>query len=134
MGEIVKAVEIVFENLEYVRVPVEHIGAVNLQNVSYSIGFFCTNSVKKHLHTKSAYLQIKKSFRCDIRHDKYADLYEEFKSRIFNPDIVFFRIHYMDGSYEDIYVSWEDCEDSEYKNRLQSTTRDAEGNIIIEIG
>lgn len=135
MSEIVKAVEIVFENLDYVRVPVEHIGAVNLQDVSYSIGYFCTNTLKKHLYTKSAYLQIMKSFMCDIdKHDEYTDLCDEFETRIFSPDITYFRIHYRNESYEDVYVAWEDYEDNEYMNRLQKTTRDEEGNIIIEIG
>ena len=135
MSDIVKAVEIVFENLEYVRIPFEHIGGMGMQDVSYSIGFFCTNTLHKHLHTKSAYLQIMKSFKCENdKHDEDADLYGEFETRIFNPDITYFRIHYSDGRYEDIYVSWEEYEDNEYKNRLQRTYRDEEENIVIEIG
>lgn len=135
MSDIVNAVEIVFENLDFVRIPVEHIGEINMQDVSYSIGYYCTNTLKKHLHSKYVYVQVMKSFKCDFsKQDEFTDLCEDFEVRIFNPDITYFRIHYNDGTYEDIYVSWEDCEDDEYSNRLQRTFRDEEGNIVIEIG
>jgi len=135
MSDTVKAVEIVFENLDYVRVPVEYIGAINMQDVSYSINYFCTNTLKKHLLTKSVYIQIMKSFKCDSNgRGEFTNLCDDFETRIFIMDITYFRIHYDDGSFEDIYVSWEDCEDNEYRNRLQRTFHDEEGNTIIEIG
>lgn len=134
MSERVKAVEIVFENLEYIFIPAEHIGAVSFQDVSYSIGFFSSNAILKKLHAKSAYIQINKSFSCDIsKHDEHTDLYEEFETRIFIPNITYFRVHYSNEAYEDIYVSWEDCEDDEYMNRLQKTSHDEEGNVVISI-
>lgn len=135
MNEQVKAIEIVFENLDYARIPVKHIGLVCLDRITVSISRGACNAVLKHFEMETAYLQIMNSYKCNWeKPDENTAIYEEFEKRISENDIAYFRIHYMNDTCEDIYVPWEDCEDIEYRNRLQHVTQDKDRNFIIEIG
>ncbi|MGN0169147.1 MAG: hypothetical protein ACI39H_00100 [Lachnospiraceae bacterium] len=135
MSEKVRAIEIVFENLDYVFIPQEHLGAVSLDDISVSIGRVAMNAVLKRTIAKSVYLQIMNTFQCDgMKHDSFSDIYENFDKRIYENDITYLRIHYENELYEDILVPWQDRKDNKYKNCLQKTEQDEEGNIIVRIG
>lgn len=134
MDKIVKAIQIEFENMDFVSILMKHIIRMSFDDISVSIDSLNCNTVTKHYSVDSVYLVISKHFRCDHkRHGKYHDIYEEFSKRIFRNDIAYLRIYYMDDSYEDYFVPWKDYENNEYKNQCQHVTLDDEGNYVVRI-
>ena len=135
MREQVKEIEIIFENMDYVRIPVEYIAALELNKVTVSISRIAINAIVKHYTAEGLYMCLLKTFKCGPDSPlEIADIYEDLPKRLAKNDITYLRIHYPDDTYEDIYVPWEDCGGDAYTNRLQTTEFDSEGNIVIRIG
>lgn len=135
MSEQIIAIEIIFENLDYVHIPMEHLGVIRIEKINISIKRLACNAILKYSSAESIYIQIMNSFVCNSEEpNEYIDIYEDFDKRLFENDIAYLRIHYINDTYEDIYVPWDEYEDKDWKNRLQRVTRDEDGNFIVQIG
>lgn len=134
ISEQVKVIEIIFENMDYVRIPVAYVAAFELEQVTASFHRVAVNAIVKHSVAQAMYMQVQKDFRCGPDSPmEIADIYEALPKRLAENDITYLRIHYFDDTYEDIYVPWQDCECDAYTNRLQRTEFDQEGNLVIRI-
>lgn len=134
MRQQAKIIEIIFENMDYVQIPMEHIGAADFEDVDGSMIQLKTGELLRLSHARKIYLRVLSSFQFDYQKpDESISIYEEFDKRLLEGDISCFRVHYVDGTQEDISVPWEDCE-GQYKNRLQKVEKDEEGNYLIRIG
>ena len=67
MSKVVKTIEICFENLEYVNIPIEHFGIANLEGITESITNAACNVTLKHYSAETVRLKIMNTFQCDYK-------------------------------------------------------------------
>ena len=138
MRKVVKAIDITFENLDSIVIPVEYFYDFSINDIRTSISHMSTNAILRTNVAGSLMFILKKKadkdadkFRRDVHiiSTKTGTLFE----RIYKSDITSFTIIYEDDSSEEFYIPWEDDGRNEYKNILQKTSKDDKGNLIVRI-
>ena len=138
MRKVVKAIDITFENLDSIVIPVEYFYDFFLNDIRTNISHMSTNTILRTNVAGSLGFLLKKKankdadkFRGDVHiiSTKTGTLFE----RIYKSDITSFTIIYEDDSSEEFYIPWEDDGRNEYKNILQKTSEDDKGNLIVRI-
>ena len=136
MSKRLESVEITFENLDYILVPVEYFEDFYISGVRTTVERLALNVV---LHrTMPDRVEIELSARIDVAlSDLSSDLSftpEENLSllkRIENRrDIAYLDLYYDDGSSDQFYLSWEDDRD-ECHNKLLTTQYNGNRNLSI---
>lgn len=134
MNRALSSIEITFENMDYVDIPISFFDRVDFKNIETSLSLTGNRLEEKKL-AHFVWICIKK------KADKYLDsfnadiCYDSLEKRLSLCDITSFRLHYCTGEYEDIGGRWEECEDNEYRNKLQRVTDDNEfDQLEIVIG
>ncbi|MDO4488152.1 MAG: hypothetical protein Q4B67_03595 [Eubacteriales bacterium] len=127
-------VELTFENMDFIRIPGQHICDLQIEGITDSVILF-GDMAESRKTAANIELAILDSFKCKGRiSTDDADIYEDFDKRILEQDICGLRLYYDDNTSEDYFVTWEDTEESEYKNRLQNAEILEDGTIYVTIG
>lgn len=138
MSKRVESVEITFENLDYINIPVEYFGEFYITGMQTTVERLALNAILQR--TRADQIEFELLARVDVAlSDMTRDLSflpEENLSllkRIENRrDISYLDIYYDDGSSDQFYLPWEDAED-EQSNSLLRTQRSDDGNLTISI-
>ena len=132
----VKSIELVFENCEYVTIPSEFIGTLELDGIRQHISRVASNCISKMTAIKNVAIEIFKN--ADGEHSPFG--MESEKTTIFGritscDDITSIIVNYDDESSETLYVDYEE----EYEgvlgaeNKLQTTKTNKFGDVYIVI-
>ena len=132
------AIELVFENMEYIRIPYEYLESIEIDGIRLSEGTLSCNANLKHVSAESVRLRISDNFKSVTgwREDRF-EIYEELEQRLRGNDIAYLRLYRADDTFEDIFVPWQECEDegcTACQNSLQHVTVDKDGGISVRIG
>lgn len=134
MNAQISDIEIIFENMDFVKIPFEHIGELEFQIKLITLKNVNRNKLQRSYSAKSIYFEILNTFECKQEEEsEYVDIYEDFTKRIFENDITYLRIHYKNSTNEDIWVPWKDYDDNEYKNQYQKVEIDVNQNYVVRI-
>ena len=142
MSKRVESVEITFENLDYINIPVEYFGEFYITGMQTTVERLALNAILQR--TRADQIEFELLARVDVAlSDMTRDLSflpEENLSplkRIENRrDISYLDIYYDDGSSDQFYLPWEDIEDERHNRLLRSllqTQRSDDGNLTITI-
>lgn len=138
MSKKVKSVEITFENLDYVDIPVEYFGEFQISGIRSTVERVALNAILQR--TKADYIEFELLAQVD---DVLPELTQDLSfvpdeqlsllRRIANRrDITSLETHYNDGSSNQFYIPWEDAE-SETRNKLLQTKLVGNGNLLVNI-
>lgn len=138
MAQDVRFIEIFFQNIESIEIPAQHFNRFRFEDTSLSLYGSGTSRVARNNCAKHVYLtldpeanQIARTFEGDVHSIKYEG--ETLFERLQRLDIVSFGLIYADGSKDDISVPWEDEENNEFRNCLQTTEYTDDGSLRIQI-
>lgn len=129
---LLKKIEIVFENVEWIEIPAKFISALRMYNIknfrrSYK-NFDKSLAVGKFTCADKIFIKIDKAAKEKFFSNTGAEIF----SRIANyQDITNFDLKYADGFEEKIYAIRGGTDE---KSNLQKNYFDYEGNLIVEIG
>ena len=132
MFTVLKKIEIVFENVEWLEVPAKFISALSMYGIkdfrrSFK-NFDKSLAVGKFTRADKIFIQIDSS----AKEKFFSNCNNEIFSRIATcQDITSFELTYFDDFKETIYTRWEG---SDEKNNLQKNYFDDEVNLIVKIG
>ena len=138
MSKRAESIEITFENLDYINIPVEYFGEFYITGIRTTVERLALNAILQR--TKADQIEFELLARVDVAlsdmsHD-LSFLPEEKLSllkRIENRrDIAYLDIYYDDGSSDQFYLPWEDAE-SETQNKLLQAKIVDNGNLLVEI-
>ena len=138
----VESVEITFENLDYINIPVEYFGEFYITGMQTTVERLALNAILQR--TRAEQIEFELLARVDVAlSDMTRDLSflpEENLSllkRIENRrDISYLDIYYDDGSSDQFYLPWEDVEDEQHNRLLRSLLqlrRSDAGNLLITV-
>lgn len=124
MSKSVKSIQLIFENLDYVKIPAHYFSSFDLTDCSgsYAVAF----SLKPETNTDFS------TFEADVHSIRYES--ETLFDRLQRNDITHIDLHRGNGVKEHLSVVWEDADLREYRNRLQRTSMDHDGTISVRIG
>lgn len=132
----VKSISFIHENCDVVEVTAEHIGHINISDISPVIQRVACNSISKSMVANSVAIEIFKegiaeclddAFRCGQKETK--------KDRLTSyDDIVAITVNYEDGDMETYYVDYDDGSGDTQENMNQETYCSSLANLYIVIG
>lgn len=117
-------IEISFENLDYIRLPIRFFNVVEINynsEVKKTIDYKGRKFFSVIKGAADIYLEINKDID-KMNYKSWGDIFEAFNLRILENDISSLRLYYSKRNYEDIYVLWDDQD--EYRNRNQRVSED----------
>lgn len=117
-------IEISFENLDYIRIPIRFFNIVEINynsEVKKTIDYMGRKFFSVIKGAADIYLEINKDID-KMNYKSWGDIFEAFNLRILENDISSLRLYYSKRNYEDIYVLWDDQD--EYRNRNQRVSED----------
>lgn len=139
MNKIIKDIELTFENIDYVVIPNHYFMSFSLENVKIDVCRVAANAIMRYQKIETTDFILKKeanynfeSFdtNIDLIHYKGNTLFD----RIINyKDITHIKLLYNDDSFENFAVVWEDEENNECRNKLQTAVITEEGNLYVRI-
>lgn len=124
----IKSINIVFENLEVVVVPVDYISVFVINDISEN--FVYTNTTLCYFSCKKLHMRIKNEFDMTLVDEIYGER-NSFQRIINFNDIVAVEIIFENDVSETVYVDWWDM--CEYENLNQSTEILSDGSLSISI-
>jgi hypothetical protein len=138
MSKRLESVEITFENLDYVLVPVEYFEDFYISGIRTTVERLALNVVLQR--TIPDRVEIELSARIDVAlsdlssdlsftPEENLSLLKRIESR---RDIAYLDLYYDDGSSDQFYLPWEDDQD-ECKNKLLKANYNDSGNLMITI-
>ena len=131
-------VELVFENMEFMRIPSEYLVYFEIDDIRTCEDTLSCNTALKHVSAEQVRFEILDTFKPDsARYSDRFEICEDYVQRLFQNDIAYLRMHRADGTYEDVFVPWQECEDvdnTDCQNRLQHVTVGEAGRISVRIG
>ena len=117
-------IEISFENLDYIRIPIRFFNIVEINynsEVKKTIDYMGRKFFSVIKGAADIYLEINKDID-KMNYKSWGDIFEAFNLRILENDISSLRLYYSKRNYEDICVLWDDQD--EYRNRNQRVSED----------
>ena len=138
MSKRVKSVEITFENLDYILVPVEYFEDFYISGIRTTVERPALNAVLQR--TIPDRVEVELSARIDVAlsdlssdlsftSEENLSLLKRIESR---RDIAYLDLYYDDGSSDQFYLPWEDDQD-ECQNKLLKANYCDSGNLLITI-
>jgi hypothetical protein len=138
MSKRLESVEITFENLDYVLVPVEYFEDFYISGIRTTVERLALNVVLQR--TILDRVEIELSARIDVAlsdlssdlsftPEENLSLLKRIESR---RDIAYLDLYYDDGSSDQFYLPWEDDQD-ECQNKLLKANYSDGGNLMITI-
>ena len=138
MSKRVESVEITFENLDYVLIPVEYFDNFFISGIRTTVERLALNAVLQR--TIPDRVEIELSARIDVAlsdlsrdlsftSEENLSLLKRIESR---RDIAYLDLYYDDGSSDQFYLPWEDDQDECQNKLLKANYRDS-GNLMITI-
>ena len=138
MSKRVESVEITFENLDYILVPVEYFEDFYITGIRTTVERLALNIILQR--TIPDRVEIELSARIDVAlsdlssdlsftPEENLSLLKRIESR---RDIAYLDLYYDDGSSDQFYLPWEDDQD-ECKNKLLKVNYNDSGNLMITI-
>ena len=124
----IKNVNIIFENLEIIVIPIDYIGSIVIRKITNNF-VYATNSLKYKV-AEYFRMTISDKFNMTIVDENYGER-NSFKRIIDYNDIVAIEIEYDDKSTDTIYVDW--CELDEYSNLNQATEILEDGSLLLTV-
>ena len=124
----IKNVNIVFENLEIIVVPIDYIGSIVIRKITNNF-VYATNSLKYKV-AEYFRMTISDKFNMTIVDENYGER-NSFKRIMEYNDIVAIEIEYDDKSTDTIYMDW--CELDEYSNLNQATEILEDGSLLLTV-
>lgn len=139
MSKSVKDVEITFENIDYIIVPSQYFLDFSFEDIHTEIHRAAINAILRYSVVKSLKFVLKKEVN-DVARSLEGDVH----CVHYGEDTLFDRIHthhdithvkliYMDDTFEEFAAEWEDDGDDEYRNLLQQTSINEDGNLLVTI-
>lgn len=126
-------IEISFDNLDYIRLPIRFFNVVEINynsEVKKTIDYMGRKFFSVIKGAADIYLEINKDID-KMNYKSWGDIFEAFNLRILENDISSLRLYYSKRNYEDICVLWDDQD--EYRNRNQRVSED-KNSYQISIG
>ena len=138
MRKNIRAVEITFENLDYVEIPIAYFASFSIKGSLAPEEQSGCNSVLRKNRAEFVAFELLRSVDTvlpDLEQDLFYDPLVDFSllSRILERrDITEVILHNTEGTAEYYYIPWEDAED-EYHNKLQYAHINNNGNLSVTI-
>ena len=142
MSKRAESIELTFENLDYIHIPVEYFGEFRITGIRTTVERLAANAILQRTQVEQVEFELLAQVDAALS-DMSRDLSflpEERLSllkRIENrKDIACLDIYYDDGSSDQIYLPWEDTQDDRHNRHLRSllrTKRNKNGNLTIAI-
>lgn len=136
MNNIIKTVEIIFRNLDYINIPQHYFNELDICDIRTNIFRVAANSIRKITTAENIRFELCEQTNTDALmfegdvHDvefEHKTLFERFKKN----DITRIYVYYRDGTKDEIDVCWSDEDD--YTNYWQTTKINSDGTLAIEI-
>lgn len=131
-------VEIVFENLDYIAIPARYFKDffldINIEaNREQGAYISCSYRMEAlRFVLKKEVNDVGRSLRGDVHSIEYYG--ETLFERIYNyKDICCVKLIYDDRKTEEYCVEWEDEDGCDWRNQLQKSGYDPEGNLYVEV-
>ena len=136
MSKRVESIEITFENLDYINIPVEYFEDFYISGIRTTVERLALNAVLQR--TMPDRVEIELSARIDaalsdlssdlsFTPEENLSLLKRIESR---RDIAYLDLYYDDGSSDQFYLPWEDDQD-ECHNKLLTTQYNENGNLSV---
>ena len=122
MEKELKEIELVFESVNFCRIPTEYIESINLSGIKESQDD--SDSFVEEVHLVIKKEANGKTFTGDSENKVYFEDIKEYN------DITSIELHYDNGTNKVMYVDY----DGDEENELQRTKYDKDKNLVIEIG
>lgn len=138
MTKKLKGIELVFENMDYIVIPIQFLHDFSLRDVQTDIWFDRNKGTIRRYTANAIMLNLKEKTNrvaTTFKHDVYKMDHcgETIFKRIYDyEDITSVNLIYEDASEECFAVRWIDGKD-EYHNKCQSAQIDDKGNLIVRI-
>lgn len=127
----IKAIELVLENCEVIKIDEEYIGYVWMRGIREELARLGCNYISMHKYCKEFFIEIRKDVKNETSNVKF-DERTPIERLIECADICTVRLIYDDKSYEDIDVPWD--EDNETVNKYQDHYISEHGNLYLYVG
>jgi len=121
-----KSIEIIFENVDSILIPIEKIIMINIERISRTVHIYYSNNVIEYLTCNTCYLKLDKS----IEKEKTQYDSELFDRILRWKDITHIKLIYTD-SEEMINMPW--MGDNKDINPIQEANIDDDGNLLLNI-
>ena len=121
-----KSIEIIFENVDNILIPIEKIIMINIERISRTVHIYYSNNVIEYLTCDACYLKLDKSMEKEKT---------QYNNELFNrilrwKDITHIKLIYTD-SEEMITMPWID--NHKEINLAQEANIDDDGNLLLNI-
>ena len=138
MSKRAESIEITFENLDYIHIPVEYFGEFHISGIRTTVDRLAQNAIVQR--TMADQIEFELQERVDVAlPDMSRDLFflpEENLSLLKRieqrKDIAYLDIYYDDGSTDRFYLPWEDGRE-EHHNKLLKTRRKQNGSLLVAL-
>lgn len=137
MSKFVKYIDIVFENCEYVRIPISFVGVFYIGRVSTKIKRTASNAIEKREIAKKVFIEIFAEVDDEILNScKEGNITMSIINRIVSySDITQIEVYYEDGSEEQYLVPYKVKDDMNYApNVYQKNYISKLGHLYVAIG
>ena len=139
MNQIIKNIEITFENIDYVVIPNQYFSDFYMEDIRTNIYRVAMNAIIRYQTASSVRFILNKevnddfeSFVADIHMVQHEGV--SLFDRIFNyNDITCIKLIYEDDSAEEFTVEWEDNGDRVDRNSFQHSSMTEDGNLCVLI-
>ena len=136
MSKTIEAIEITFENIDTILIPVRYFRDIVLGDIHTATSSGNANTLRRYSSTESVIFELDpkvNEITADFEGGEYClNSPPDFWARLKMRDIAQLTLFYTDKTHEDFYVPW-DPED-EYHNRLQTVTINDDGAARVVIG
>jgi len=136
MNRSIKNIELVFENIDYIVIPIEYFQSYNLNHIK--LGPCCKDGSKCYRYAEMHFI-LKKEVNEDaltFENNVYVMQAEDktlFERIVEYKDLTHVNLIYTDKSTEEYIVLWEAEDNNEYRNRLLKTRIMETGNLCVEV-
>ena len=138
MNKRIKAVEITFENIDWIIIPAGYFEKIQLDDICDEFWFHDKNCTSMRMVAKRVMFELKKEADWHANtfdNDMYGiDTEEEtLFERLQRQDITRIELLFAERASELYDVVWDDEDDDEYQNRNQSACLNENGNLHVVI-
>jgi len=133
----VTLVELTFENIDWIRIPVKYVSRLRIENIQKNLFVNQTGEISDELRVEYVSFRIdpsieKKSagFAGDWCH--FSEV-RPFLQRLQHNDIVTVELHFDDKSIDKFTVQWKEEPDNEFRNQYQRVQLEEDGSYSVSI-
>lgn len=138
MSNDVRFIDITFENIDNIIIPSHYFAAFELDDICTKVCRAAMNAILRYSVANSVKFELNPEANRDA--DTFGgDVYytDEGEDKLFRrlqyDDITSLKLIFSDGTFEELRVPWEDEENNEYRNKLQSSFLNEAGQLCVQI-